>query len=395
MEYVTLMISHQSIRENAERKYQNFLQAFLLFNDKDLHTQFFPIEISLGLPPQNIKLFHKQVKLLKDNQSAGYTLRFKQEKIGDTDNLNVPTHAIIKNREDYIRLIDKEDDFANFVYDVNCIGHNLGIYPWMRDNIDTIIENAGHWEKIVQICDYFKTNPQPNCYLQQLPIPIIDTKFIKKNLPIVDSMLKHVLSEDIFDPEAETFEERYGVLTPPPRIRFSVLDQTLFDYLDLPFNDIDVSSLQIQEYPLNELSQNRCIIVENQVSYLTLPVLPGTFAIFGNGMDVLRVRSIKWIKDCPVYYWGDLDIQGFYSLSRLRKYLPHVKSLLMDEETLHLHEDFLIEGNTESYKKLKHLNPEEERVFNYLKGTNQRLEQERLDENYVLHQLEYHLFGKK
>jgi hypothetical protein len=36
----------------------------------------------------------------------------------------------------------------------------------------------------------------------------------------------------------------------------------------------------------------------------------------------------------PVYYWGDIDTHGFAILSRLRAYLPQVRSLLMDEPTL-------------------------------------------------------------
>ena len=40
-----------------------------------------------------------------------------------------------------------------------------------------------------------------------------------------------------------------------------------------------------------------------------------------------------------MFYWGDLDIDGFRILRDLRGVFPEVRSILMDEETLNGHRD--------------------------------------------------------
>ena len=40
-----------------------------------------------------------------------------------------------------------------------------------------------------------------------------------------------------------------------------------------------------------------------------------------------------------MFYWGDLDIDGFRILRDLRGVFPDVRSVLMDEETLNGHRD--------------------------------------------------------
>ena len=55
------------------------------------------------------------------------------------------------------------------------------------------------------------------------------------------------------------------------------------------------------------------------------------------GYGVLEMaESAPWLADKEIYYWGDLDHDGFNILSNLRKVLPEMKihSFLMDKETL-------------------------------------------------------------
>jgi len=52
---------------------------------------------------------------------------------------------------------------------------------------------------------------------------------------------------------------------------------------------------------------------------------------------------IKWIEDAHCIYWGDIDTHGFAILNRARSYLPRLKSLLMDEQTLLCHKALWVE----------------------------------------------------
>jgi hypothetical protein len=49
--------------------------------------------------------------------------------------------------------------------------------------------------------------------------------------------------------------------------------------------------------------------------------------------------STCWAARAHCIYWGDLDAHGFAILNRARSYLPELKSVLMDEETLREHQD--------------------------------------------------------
>lgn len=44
-----------------------------------------------------------------------------------------------------------------------------------------------------------------------------------------------------------------------------------------------------------------------------------------------------WLRDVAVRYWGDVDTHGMAILAEVRRALPHVRSALMDLETLQDH----------------------------------------------------------
>lgn len=46
--------------------------------------------------------------------------------------------------------------------------------------------------------------------------------------------------------------------------------------------------------------------------------------------EVNVLRDAGWLADCTLWYWGDLDTQGFAILSQLRGYWPQTRSFLMD-----------------------------------------------------------------
>ncbi len=85
----------------------------------------------------------------------------------------------------------------------------------------------------------------------------------------------------------------------------------------------------------NELSQldlriRRAVIVENEITYLSVPVPSEGIVIWGKCFDVDRAGSLPWLRDADIIYWGDLDTYGFAILNRLRARIPQTRSVLMD-----------------------------------------------------------------
>lgn len=116
--------------------------------------------------------------------------------------------------------------------------------------------------------------------------------------------------------------------------------------------------------------------------------------IFGLGGGIDCLRSVEWLQDKHIYYWGDLDNHGFAILARLREFLPKTKSILMDRQTLDSHRDA---WGTEPSPKLsgfpwEMLTGDEQEVFQYLQeaipGQHLRLEQERIRFPWLIESLE-------
>ena len=100
----------------------------------------------------------------------------------------------------------------------------------------------------------------------------------------------------------------------------------------------------------------------------------------GNAVDVYG--AIHWMRDVPCFYWGDMDTAGFAILNRLRTYLPHVKSFLMDLKTLTDHKDLWSHEKDLKRATLPLLAPEEQEAYESILsnklGDYVRLEQERI-----------------
>ena len=82
-------------------------------------------------------------------------------------------------------------------------------------------------------------------------------------------------------------------------------------------------------------------------------------------------------------YWGDIDTHGLVILSRARRVLPGLRSVLMDEATLLAHKTlWTLEPVQHAEAELTELTAEERAVFVGLRsgewGPKLRLEQERL-----------------
>jgi len=107
----------------------------------------------------------------------------------------------------------------------------------------------------------------------------------------------------------------------------------------LPINDFAIPLDQFSDLPL---AHTTILIVENEMTFLSLPPLPGTVAVFGAGDAAALLSNVTWLASCRLLYWGDLDSHGFETLAHLRKAFPSIRSVLMDSDTLEKHPTFAV-----------------------------------------------------
>jgi hypothetical protein len=161
----------------------------------------------------------------------------------------------------------------------------------------------------------------------------VDTKWLSARKSLVAGLLSVIRGED---GERADFHDVSGIRREPVLIRFRLLDADM-RRITQGLGDITA--------PLEEITRLvlplRCIyIVENLQTGLAFGEIPEAAVFMRLGYAVDLFGEIPWLKQLPCYYWGDLDTHGFAILNRLRHYLPHTQSLLMDETTLLDHKDF-------------------------------------------------------
>ncbi|MGH2498304.1 MAG: Wadjet anti-phage system protein JetD domain-containing protein [Ktedonobacteraceae bacterium] len=378
------MITPADIRQKAARLYLPFLRAWL--GDQP----FFPQEIPIGkLPPDYVEL-RKGARALqaqsKETRGHGYTLEYQVQQKRFSGQQTVPVRALIETQQDFLWLVEKEEEFALFCQDVTLIRERLPqLAEWIERSPLKVIGHSGLWLDLLTVCRYFLIHPTSNLYMRELPINV-HTKFIEQHRGIVRELLEQILPMEEAPLPAATLEQRFGLREKEPFVRLRLLDEQLYAHYRLPLTELSVPVSQVEALDL--LRGQRCIVTENEMTFLTLPPYKDTFAIFGGGFMVRNLKGISWLAQCPILYWGDLDAQGFQILSSLRSFFPHVVSVMMDEETLSAFSEFCVASTPCLIRQLPHLTDEEHALFLHLAENNLRLEQEHISHAYAVRRLD-------
>jgi hypothetical protein len=327
--------------------------------------------------------YKNSIQLLKDNskelKSFGYKVILTERQFDKIGKQLVPEKISIDTIEDYLKLISKQKEYNQFLANFCLIKSQLPrLVEWIKNNPFKLIEHET-WEDTLKVCKYFIQNPCPNLYIRQLPIDV-HTKYIQANKPLIQSLLEFLIPNNI-NREMGNFELRFNLKYAEPLIRIRFLDKEIS-----PLSEVSDMSLPLSELSDFELSCEKVLVTENLMNFLTLPSMPQTIAIWsGGGFSVSYLKEIKWLSGKNFYYWGDLDAHGFQILNQFRTYFPNTVSLMMDQVTLARFGAG--KGVPCTNQHLQMLSDEEDRLYQYLRENNLRLEQEKITQSYAENQL--------
>lgn len=370
------MITPIEIKKKAANKYKAYLQSIVE------GESFNPIVIVGDKKPNEdtVKFEEELTELIscsKEKKGYGYTIEYQTVKTKRHGIQDIPTSISFKTEYDYLKYINEEKATAKFKKDITSI---LSSFPELKDWIYKypikVIEND--WESLLKVCKYFKETPQPHLYIRELPIQV-HTKFIENNKGIIRELLDIIIMEYINDGEKH-FESRFGLKYDEPLVRFKVLDEAISRQLFGGINDL---SIPISEFRHLSLPIQTVYVVENKINMLTFPMKNDSIVIWGHGFGVDIMKDVEWLKTKKIYYWGDLDAQGFQILSEFRTQFKHIQSFLMDRCTF----DKYFEGDKGTMTNVEKelcLTKEENAMYIYLKENNYRLEQEKIPYEYAL-----------
>jgi hypothetical protein len=372
------MITSEQVSERARRSYPALLRQWLA------GEPFEPLSVPAGALPTEYRALQRAVEhllgLAKDRRGYGYRVESETRATRAFGTQSLPVRIVIDTPDDLLQLVNKREEFTAFQNDVGLIRAALPqLEAWLALNTQQVIAHHGVWPELLEVCDYFLTYPRAGHYVRELPIPV-HTKFIEEHTGVLRRLLDALLPPDAIDWGAAQFESRYGLRYDEPTVRIRLLDARLMARLALPLSDISAPISQIAALPFN---CQDCVIVENKLVFLTLPALPNALAIFGGGFRVDLLKQLPWLHACRLWYWGDLDAQGFQILARLRSHFPLIVSVLMDEVTLTTFRAFAVPGTPCPPTVPQNLTATEQAVFTQLVSTTMRLEQERIDYGYA------------
>ncbi len=379
----SLFITPKELKNRAEKIWQRGELHKAWLSDQPL----FPLSLALPSLTASVLLHefsavqHAVLALRQDSLKHGYQLTdriINHQKLGEQ---KLPVTAVFATENDFLRYLGNSQIFTQFQQlSQNTLSQYPCLHSWLVRYPFKIRDNAEIWQHILAVCNYFVQHPRPDCYIRQLDIAGVDSKFIENNKGLLSELLDRILPEsarntNITGLSHNGFERRYGLRYDLPTCRFRILDK------HLALHGLTDLTLTVPEFKALDLAVKTVFIVENKINGLAFPDFPDAIVIFGLGYSVDLLADIRCLQNAKLHYWGDLDTHGFAILSRLRTYYPQLTSLLMDEQILDAFQNLWVTEPKISTANLENLTNNEQTVFLRLKNQAIRLEQERIGFN--------------
>lgn len=338
-------------------------------------SPFFPLQVRFGKPSATEdfdKLRSEITALTKAN--LGCQIEWTEVNSRRWGKQRLPERVEFVDETSYLRAVGKTKEVARFRENLTLTREKCpALIPLAEARPLDVVEFADVWPGLLEVCCYFQSHPRPNLYARELPLAV-DTKFVENHEAVLTRLLAPVLPPQAIV-EANRFGERFGLRYDEPQIRFRILDESLHATLGVPFSDV---SLPLSRFHRLGWQKLRVVVSENKMTFLTLPQLPQAIGIWGAGNAAALLHNVFWLRDCQIFYWGDLDAQGFEILSRLRDAFPQTQSLMMDKGTYHRFQQLSVLGVATKPKPALRLTPSEVEAYTIVQASNARLEQERI-----------------
>ncbi|MEQ1829398.1 MAG: Wadjet anti-phage system protein JetD domain-containing protein [Pirellula sp.] len=374
------MISPTEIRDKAERLYPQAIDAWLAGDDEHRYPWRIPANLKLSeTRSDNIRDVHALRQSAKETIGYGYSVEWESRnsrKHGENDFF--PKAITIESLTDLLKLTGNLTAFRSLEKKVSRIRDRLPeLEPWLRRAWKVLAPlSIEVVDDLMTVSEHLQRYPRPGCFARELPLPV-PTKLIKNHESILTAWLDILLPDEAIDCgcDPRDFERRYGFRFFERHVLTRILDPTLQAELNLFTSELSLPPREIESLCVDSV---RIVIVENQVNLLTLPALARGIAFFGRGDGVTQLFDIEWLRRTPITYWGDLDVQGFEILGRLRRHYPQTVSMLMDLETIREFEHLATPGTGHTPETPSALTEKEIEGFLYLRSMNLRIEQEHI-----------------
>ena len=376
------MITPAEIREKAERIFPKAIQAWLTHDEA-----FFPYRLSADLKiPESQSDLVRQVDMLRSESKAmrsfGYSIRWEEVHKRQYGKNHYPTAITFDSLDDIIRFTRKQTECQLLKRTVEQVRGRFPILnSWIIRNWRRLIQAEASIPELLAVVEYLVDHPRPDCFTRELPLSI-STKVVERNQSLLREWFDIVLPGSAIDfgCDPRNFEQRYGFRYVRPHLLVRLLDRQLQHELRFPTTEISLPAQSIAELPVANV---RVFIVENKVNLLTLPLISRSIAFGGLGKGVNQLFQAAWLREQPIFYWGDMDQDGFEILAMLRHEFPRTESLMMDLATLDAHRKLATTVAFVDRSAPAELKPSELAAYEACRDQHLRLEQEHISQREV------------
>lgn len=282
----------------------------------------------------------------------------------------IPVRAKVVSYDQAWRLLGVAGDVAAFRSVLELSDDLPHVRRWVTDHPLRALRTAHEWAPLLAAHRWLDQARDSGRHLREITAPGVDTKFVERHRDLLAALLGVG--------RGAAFVAGLGLRPKPLMLRLRCAPAVLG--LPAPLTE---GTFRLDELAALEPSVHTVVIVENEITYLTVPVPDDGVVIWGKGFEVDRVGALPWLRDTDVHYWGDLDTHGFAILDKLRAWAPRAQSFLMDRETLLTHRERWGHETSPTSARLTRLDPDESSLYSDLVtdrlGEALRLEQERID----------------
>lgn len=282
----------------------------------------------------------------------------------------LPVRAVVATPEQAWTLLGVTSSIRRFDEILALAEQHPRIQEWIIAHPHRALALAANTAQLIAAYVWLDDHRGSQRYLREISAPGVDTKFAERHRSVLAAMLG-------VSSTAAGFLADLGLRSKPALLR---LRPAASLGLPAPLTEL---ALRTEELAQLALQPRAALIVENEISYLSVDVPDDGVVFWGKGFEVDSIGRLPWLADTDVVYWGDIDTHGFAILDRLRAWLPHTRSVLMDRDTLLAHRDRWGSEDRSARSVLTRLTPAEQDLYAELVagsfGERVRLEQERID----------------
>lgn len=172
------------------------------------------------------------------------------------------------------------------------------------------------FDLLLTAADWFRNHDAKGLTPRQVPIEGIDGKWLNTRQHLVLAL---------------SGKQDFGLVRRPRTVHFTYLDPQHLRRGGRRYDSATEGDMTGLCYMPHQI-----IITENKDTALFFPQMEQGIAIQGGGnAGPVLLKELPWVESCPnIYYWGDLDAQGFEIIEQYRRQGLNVRTLLMDVATL-------------------------------------------------------------